>query len=323
MLKRSLRTSLFAFLIAGMFLAGCQTANAPAEVVGAPGIETQPASPMPVLSPPATASPVGEPSSTAPNQTQPSTPTEDADASGGLNDPAIPTIYTYEIVNEYPHDPNAFTQGLVYLDGILIEGTGLYGHSSLRKVDLETGEPFIVDELDDAYFGEGVAVFDDTVYQLTWKSQKGFTYNLDGLDPIGTFTYPTEGWGLTHDGDRLIMSDGTSNLYFVDPETFEIQDRVVVHSVDRPVTELNELEYINGEVYANVWQTNGIVRIDPATGEVVGYIDLTGLHKAENQTGGEDVLNGIAYDSEGDRLFVTGKLWPTIYEIKLAPLKKK
>lgn len=234
---------------------------------------------------------------------------------------ALPPVYTYEVISEYPHDPDAFTQGLVYLDGVLYEGTGLYGQSSLRKVELETGEPLLQHDLPAQYFGEGIAVMDGTVYQLTWKAQEGFRYNAEDFSLTGEFTYPTEGWGLTHDGERLIMSDGTSYLTMRDPDTFEELNRVEVVGVNGPVTMLNELEYIGREVYANVWQTDWIVRIDPNTGEIVGYIDLTGLLPADERTGTEDVLNGIAYDAENDRLFVTGKLWPKLYEIRLKPME--
>ncbi len=316
MSSRVAQHGILAFLIATLLATGCQSTASPAEQTSASAIDTPPMSKTVVLPTPTTL-PTEIPEATI----QATQPTQQPGVVVEEQPQELPPIYTYRILNEYPHDPNAFTQGLVYLDGILVEGTGLYGHSSLRKVTLETGEPFASLDLDERYFGEGVAVFDDTVFQLTWKSQEGFTYNVEDLSPIGTFTYPTEGWGLTHDGVRLIMSDGTPYLNFVDPQTFDVEDRVQVIGVNGPVSQLNELEYINGEVYANVWQTSWIVRIDPATGEVVGYIDLTGLHRSENQTGGEDVLNGIAYDVQNDRLFVTGKLWPTLYEIELVEIE--
>jgi glutamine cyclotransferase len=229
-----------------------------------------------------------------------------------------PTTYTYKIINSYPHDPAAFTQGLIYLDGVLYEGTGRYGQSSLREVDLETGNVQTLSAIPEQYFGEGITVFNDKIYQLTWKSQTGFIYDQDSFELLDTFTYPTEGWGLTHDGEQLIMSDGTNNLYFLDPETLEIKNQIsIFNEQDQPIVRLNELEHINGEIYANIWQTNNIVLINPETGEVTGWIDLTGLLSPESLTQPADVLNGIAYDTENGRLFVTGKLWPTLFEIEL------
>lgn len=233
--------------------------------------------------------------------------------------PGPAPVYTYRIVNEYPHDPDAFTQGLVFEDGKFLEGTGLYGRSSLRRVTLETGEVLQIHELADQYFGEGIALFDDRIIQLTWKGGSGFVYDAESFERLGEFSYSTEGWGITHDGERLIMSDGSSNLYFWDPETFEEIGRVSVFDANGPVRRLNELEHIQGEVYANVWQTDTIARIDPATGRVTGWIDLTGLLPAEDRTQLVDVLNGIAYDAAGERLFVTGKLWPKVFEIGLVP----
>lgn len=229
---------------------------------------------------------------------------------------AIPT-YTYTVVNSYPHDPQAFTQGLIYVDGVLYEGTGLNGRSSLRRVHLETGEVQEIVDLDQQYFGEGIALFGDRIIQLTWQSNVAFVYDAQSFERLGEFAYPTEGWGLTHDDTQLIMSDGTANLYFRDPETFAEIGRVEVRDATGPVVRLNELEYINGEVYANVWQTDRIARIDPQTGRVTGWIDLTGLLSAADRTPDVDVLNGIAYDAANDRLFVTGKLWPRLFEIDL------
>ena len=229
---------------------------------------------------------------------------------------AIP-VYTYEVVNEYPHDPAAFTQGLQFVDGVLYEGTGLRGRSSLRKVDLETGEVLQQIDLDREYFGEGIDVIGDRIYQLTWQNKVAFVYDRETFAEVGRFDYSTEGWGLTFDGTDLIMSDGTATLYRRNPETFAVIDRVQVQAGDDLVPLLNELEYVNGEVYANVWQTNKIARIDPTTGQVVGWVDLTGLLDKSTITDPVDVLNGIAYDAETDRLFVTGKLWPTLFEINL------
>ena len=229
-----------------------------------------------------------------------------------------PITFSYEIINSYPHDPTAFTQGLIYADGALYEGTGRYGQSSLRQVDLETGIVQTYSTIPEQYFGEGITIFDDKIYQLTWQNQTGFIYDQDGFELLDTFSYPTEGWGLTHNGEDLIMSDGTNNLYFLDPDTLEIIDQVAVfHDKGNPVVRLNELEYIDGSVYANIWQTNHIVQINPETGQVIAWIDLTNLLSPESLTQPVDVLNGIAYDAENSRLFVTGKLWPTLFEIEL------
>ncbi len=228
----------------------------------------------------------------------------------------IPT-YGYRVVNAYPHDAEAFTQGLVLEDGVFYEGTGLLGKSSLREVVVETGAIARIVPLESTYFGEGIAVVGDQVIQLTWRSQIGFVYDKATFERTGQFTYPTEGWGLTYDGNRLIMSDGSSYLYFLDPNTFERTGQVQVTGPDGPIVRLNELEYIDGEVYANIWKTDRIARIGPATGSLLAWIDLSGLLPPEDRTGDEDVLNGIAYDPDGDRLFVTGKLWPKVYEIEL------
>jgi glutamine cyclotransferase len=225
--------------------------------------------------------------------------------------------YGFEVVNVYPHDPDAFTQGLVYDDGFLYEGTGRYGHSSLRKVDLTTGEVVQSYELPDEYFGEGITVFDDRIYQLTYRENTGFVYDKETFEIIDQFTYPTEGWGLTSDSERLIMSDGTATLRFLDPNTYEETGRVGVIYRGEPLIRLNELEFIEGYVYANVWPTDLIVIIDPESGEVVGRADMDGLQRFKGLFGSSDVLNGIAYDIGGDRLFVTGKRWPKLYEIEL------
>jgi glutaminyl-peptide cyclotransferase len=229
-----------------------------------------------------------------------------------------PPTYTYEIKHVYPHDPAAFTQGLIFRDGILWESTGLNGESSLRKVELETGRVTKKVDVPAQYFAEGMTVFHGRVYQLTWQAQKGFIYDPDTFQQVGEFAYTGEGWGLTHDSDYLIMSDGTNRLRFLDPITFETKRTISVALNNRPVNELNELEYVKGEIYANVWQTDRVVRIDPQTGKVLGLIDLTGLLPAADRTAATDVLNGIAYDEAGDRLFVTGKLWPKLFEIRLS-----
>jgi len=229
--------------------------------------------------------------------------------------PTLPApVYTVRIVRTYPHDPAAFTEGLVYTDGIFYEGTGLYGRSSLRRVDPETGQVLQSVDLSGRYFGEGVAMVDDTLIQLTWREHTAFTYDRHSFAATGQFTYTTEGWGLTYDGRSLIMSDGSNTLYFRDPVTFEETGRVQVFDGATPVPLLNELEFIRGEVYANVWLTDRIARIDPQTGRVTAWIDLTGLKPPQT-----DELNGIAYDAAQDRLFVTGKMWPYLYEIELVP----
>jgi glutamine cyclotransferase len=227
--------------------------------------------------------------------------------------------YTFMVVNEYPHDPTAFTQGLIIENGVLYEGTGLYGQSTIRRVTLETGNVTKLLSLSDSYFGEGITIFDDRLIQLTWKSRMGFVYNKSSFELLQTFEYPTkEGWGITQNGSALIMSDGTSILYFLDPETFQTIRQMEVFD-EKPMTMLNELEYVNGKIYANIWMANKIAIIDPETGHVTEWIDLTGLNDPE--TNFENVLNGIAYDQRSDRLFVTGKRWSQIYEIELIPKK--
>ncbi len=229
----------------------------------------------------------------------------------------VVTVSTYKIINTYPHDQNAFTQGLVFEDGFLYESTGLYGNSSLRKIDLETGEILQIHELSDQYFGEGVTIYEDRIIQLTWQSKVGFVYDKESFKVLQEFNYNTEGWGITHDGNKLIMSDGTSTLHFLDPETFNEIDRIEVYDNNGPVTRINELEYVKDEILANVWKTDRIARIEPLTGKVKGSIDLKSILSSEEK--GEDVgvLNGIAYDQKDDRLFVTGKFWPKLFEIDL------
>jgi glutamine cyclotransferase len=235
---------------------------------------------------------------------------------GCSNSDGIP-VYSYNITNTYPHDPDAFTEGLVFEEGFLYEGTGLEEQSTLRRVELETGAILQIYELPGQFFGEGITIYGDKIIQLTWQSHVGFVYDKDSFELLEQFDYPTEGWGITHNGTHLIMSDGTSTLHFLDPLTFEETGQISVFTNNGPVDRLNELEYVQGEIYANVWQTDRIARIDPETGQVVGWIDLEGLLTAEDRTEPVDVLNGIAYDGETDRLFVTGKLWPKLFEIDL------
>ncbi len=235
--------------------------------------------------------------------------------------PEIPTTYTYKVVNTVPHDRNAFTQGLVFEDGVLYEGTGLYGRSTLRKVELETGSVLQMHQLLTKFFGEGITIYGDNIIQLTYKENIGFVYNKDTFELLRKFNYPTEGWGITHDGSHLIMSDGTPTLYFLDPETFEQVSRIKVYDHNIPVWGLNELEYVEGQIYANIWPTERIARIAPETGRVIGWIDMKGLLAQQDYSWPVDVLNGIAYDHKNGRLFVTGKFWPKLFEIKLIPVK--
>jgi glutaminyl-peptide cyclotransferase len=234
--------------------------------------------------------------------------------------PSSAAVAGYRVVKVYPHDRQAFTQGLQYVDGFLYESTGQHGQSGIRKVKLETGEVLQHQPLDPKYFGEGITVWGDTIVQLTWQSEIGFVYDRKTFKQLRSFTYAGEGWGLTHDGARLIMSDGTASgsLRFLDPKTLKETGRLVVRDGGRPVDDLNELEYVRGEILANVWMTQRIARISPKTGEVAGWIDLSGLLDSR-EAAGTDVLNGIAYDAAGDRLFVTGKLWPKLFEIKIVP----
>lgn len=225
--------------------------------------------------------------------------------------------YGYTVVNRYPHDSNAFTQGLLYHDGQLYEGTGKNGQSSLRRVDLETGEVLQAVSLSQRYFGEGIEVVGDRIFQLTWRSHMVFEYDRDSFEQIGSHYNASEGWGLAYDGEQLILSDGSDRLTFLDPENFAPRSSVQVTLNGSPVSQLNELEYINGEVWANVWQTDFIVRIDPQSGRVNSFIDLTGLAAQTTLGSNEAVLNGIAWDEEGQRLFVTGKHWAHLFEIEL------
>ena len=226
-------------------------------------------------------------------------------------------VFGYEVVNAFPHDPAAFTQGLVFSEGELLESTGLEGRSTLRRVELQTGKVLQKVEVPPFYFAEGLTLFGGKLYQLTWKGEKGFIYDPRTFQKTGEFPYEGEGWGLTHDGDSLILSDGSHLLRFIAPDDYRVRRTVSVTDRGGPVTALNELEYVKGEIYANVWHQNRVARIDPQTGRVNGWIDLTGLLKPGEVTDEEAVLNGIAYDERGDRLFVTGKLWPKLFEIRL------
>lgn len=226
---------------------------------------------------------------------------------------------TYKVIHAYPHDSRAFTQGLIYLNGHLYESTGLEGRSSLRMVDLETGRVQQEIPIPAKYFAEGLTNWGSTLVQLTWQSQIAFVYDRFSFRQLRTLHYDGEGWGLTQDGAHLILSDGTATLRFLDPATFRVARSITVKDHGVPVTELNELEYVHGQIYANVWHTDRIARISPATGRVLGWIDLTGLLAASEHTDPESVLNGIAYDAAHDRLFVTGKLWPKLFEIKVIP----
>lgn len=231
----------------------------------------------------------------------------------------IPANLTFKIINEYPHNTNAFTQGLVYNNGFLYEGTGKRGSSTLRRVDLKTGEVLQNHQLSQEYFGEGVTIYEDKIIQLTLSSHIAFVYDRASFEPLKEFSYPTQGWGITHDGERLIMSDGTATIYFRNPETFEEIGQLQVFDDSGPVTRLNELEFLKGKIYANIWLTDRIAIISPESGEVLQWVDLTGLLSEEEVTQPVDVLNGIAYHAATDRLFVTGKLWPKLFEIELVP----
>jgi glutaminyl-peptide cyclotransferase len=225
-------------------------------------------------------------------------------------------ICSYDVVKTYPHDKNAFTQGLIFDQGELYESTGLQGKSSIRKVDLDTGKVLQISSLDDRYFGEGMTLWQDRLIQLTWVSKTGLVYDKKTLKQLTTFSYPTQGWGITHNNQELIMSDGSNTLYFLNPDSFKQTRRIQVKDRDRPVDRLNELEFVNGEIWANVWMSDRIARIDPETGIVQGWIDLTGIIDPASRASKDAVLNGIAYDPKSDRLFVTGKLWPKLFEIK-------
>lgn len=230
-----------------------------------------------------------------------------------------PEIYTYEVINEYPHDKNAFTQGLEYYNGYLYESTGQLGESSLRKVEISTGKVVQKIDLDKEIFGEGMTIFNDKIFLLTWRNNKGLVFNLETFEKEKEFNYnqSKEGWGLTHNAEKLIKSDGTERLWYLNPETGDEENFIEAYTIDRAVDKLNELEYIDGKIYANKWQKNSIVIINAITGAVEGIADLKGLQTKAGRSGDEFVLNGIAHDTVNDRLFVTGKDWEKLFEIKL------
>lgn len=243
---------------------------------------------------------------------------DDTAASTVASAPRTPR-FTFEVVTAYPHDTAAFTQGLQWLNGKLYEGTGEVGHSDIREVDLTSGRVLRRRPLPPPHFGEGIVVLNGTLYQLTWQTNKAFSYDAATFTPRREFTYEGEGWGLTTDGASLVMSNGSSVIAFRDPVTFTVQRTIEVTENGTPVSALNELEWVKGELWANVWQTETIARIDPATGKILGWIDLRGILSAADRSGREDVLNGIAFDAERNRYFVTGKRWSKLFEITLAP----
>ncbi len=290
-MKRTYFSQLTAVAATLMLAAACTAAQSPAPAIA------------PLPTPTHTPHPTPTPQATSPHAPE-----------------AAPRRYTYRVVASYPHDRAAFTQGLVYHNGELYESTGLYGQSSLRRVKLETGEVVQRLNLDARYFAEGLALVGERLIQLTWRERTGFVYDRASFASLAEWSYPTEGWGLTYDGTHLVMSDGSAMLRFLDPHTFAVRREVTVTTYGRPVTMLNELEYINGEVWANVWQTDLVVRINPLSGAVTGVIDFSGLLSEEDRTEPVDVLNGIAYDADDDRLFVTGKLWPKLFQVVLIAL---
>lgn len=228
-------------------------------------------------------------------------------------------VFGYKIVNTYPHNTNSFTQGLIFDKGVLYESTGLNGRSAVKIVDLKTGKTLKAHELPDNYFGEGITIIENKIIQLTWRSKTGFVYDKKTLKLIKKFSYQTQGWGITYDGKYLIISDGSAVLYFMDPNTFKVVGTLEVYGDNGKVSKLNELEYINGEIYANIWGIEKIARINPKTGRVTAWIDLSGLLSDQDKKNRVDVLNGIAFNSDKGRLFVTGKLWPKMFEIELVP----
>lgn len=239
-----------------------------------------------------------------------------------LND-TPPVVYTYEVINEYPHDNEAFTQGFVYHDGYFYESTGQYGKSTLRKTEITTGKVLKKIELDKQYFGEGMTIKDGRIYQLTWRKKVGFIYNVEDFELEKTFDYgqSKEGWGLTHNNKYLVKTDGTERMWFLNPDTFEEVSYIETYTNKRKAEKLNELEFVGGKIYANIWLQNAILIVEPSTGAIEGIVNLKGLQAKAGQKGEGNVLNGIAYDAENDRLYVTGKNWNKVFEIKLIEKK--
>lgn len=316
----SVYSLLIAALLLSMLLAGCAgelEATAIATVEAESSAQPQKDEQTPTNAPPTNAPPANA-SSTNDETKGVSTESEDSTENNEL-----PQLYTYRVVASYPHDPNAFTQGLLFDQGVLYEGTGLYGESTLRRVTLATGTVEQQISLPAQYFGEGITIVGDRIFQLTWRENTGFIYDKNSFEQLAQFTYRTEGWGITYDGSYLIVSDGSDRLYFLDPESQQVVQEIAVTVLDptdqvrKGVVRLNELEYIDGEIYANIWQTDTIVRIQPESGNVTGVINLAGLLPAADRRAGTDVLNGIAYLPNEKRLFVTGKKWPKLFEIEL------
>ena len=247
----------------------------------------------------------------------PSTLQADGQVNAGTASKSRPELFGIEIIKSIPHDSNAFTQGLTFFNGDLYESTGLYHRSTLRKIDIHSGRVTKMVRLDRALFGEGIAILNDKIYQLTWKNKMGFVYDVRTFKQIGRFDYEGEGWGLTQDGQNLIMSDGSSTITFRNPNTYEAVRKIEVLDGNRLITGINELEYVQGEIWANIFMENNIVRIDARTGRVSGWIDIGSLYAQIPDGSKVDVLNGIAYDPLNNRIFVTGKLWPKIFEIRL------
>jgi glutaminyl-peptide cyclotransferase len=229
----------------------------------------------------------------------------------------VPARKGYKVIHTFAHDRNAFTQGLVYDNGVLFEGTGQEAGSSLREVELESGKVLRQHNLDDALFGEGITLYHNLIYEVTWKNKTGFVYNKSDFRLLNKIFYQTEGWGLTTINDKIVMSDGTNILYFYDPEMFTVVSKIEVYDNEKKVDNLNELEYINGEIWANIWMTDLIARIDPVSGKVLAYVDLKDILPKSDRDPDTDVLNGIAYDAAGKRIFVTGKRWPKLFEIRI------
>jgi glutaminyl-peptide cyclotransferase len=240
----------------------------------------------------------------------PPTPTGDA---------SKPATFTYELVNSYPHDSKAFTQGLLFYNGYFYESTGEEGQSSVRQVELTTGKVLKITPLAADLFGEGLTILNGKIYQITWEDNKAFVYDLNTLQKVNEQPFQYEGWGLTNDGKNLIATDGSNVIRFLNPENYQTVTTIEVKNKNTKVNDLNELEYIKGEIWANIWHKDLIVRVDPKDGRILAWVDLTGLRPQETLRDGESVLNGIAYDEQNDRLFVTGKRWPKIFEIKLKP----